>query len=495
MKKHLIRLTLFAAAFAGLYACNDDYLDQVPTESVSAESVTATTGNLMVAINGIHRSLYQRYNSQGEGGVGCMMIQTDMLGEDLVMTSAGNGWFNSMYRWISHTNANSADDLFPYRVYYRIIRNANVIINGGGNATGPDAERNAAIGQALVYRAFCHFQLVQLYGSRYESGGNNNQLGVPIMLQVDDNTLISRSTVEEVYTQVNQDLDQALVLLEGYSRPNKSHFNTNVALGLKARIALVQGNWTDASQYAQQARVGFSLMSNAEYQAGFNDYTNGEWMWGSHIQEDQSEFFANFGAYMSRNFSSTNIRTNPKAIYVPLYNQMALTDVRRTLFDPTGNHATLGLPTNFTKRPYTSQKFIAVSTGDSRVDVPYMRAAEMYLIEAEARARLGDDVGARDVLFTLASNRNPLYVLSVNAGQALIDEILLQRRFELWGEGFRFHDLKRLNAPLVRDDAGTNHNAALVGGIFNIPAGDNRWQWQIPQNELNANPLIEQNPL
>lgn len=495
MKKYASRFILLAALCAGLYACGDDYLDQAPTENVDAESVTATTSNLIAAINGIHRSLYQVYNNQGEGGVGCMMIQTDMLGEDLVMTSQGNGWFNNMYRWIAHTDANTADALFPYRVYYRIIRNANVIINGGVNAVGPDAERNVAIGQALVYRAFCHFQLVQLYGGRYVSGGNNGQLGVPIMVVVDDNTLLPRATVEEVYTQVNQDLDQALVLLEGYTRPNKSHLNTSVALGLKARVALVQGDWAEASQFAQQALAGFSLMTNPQYQAGFNDYTNSEWMWGSHIQEDQSEFFANYGAYMSRNFSSTNIRTNPKAIYVPLYNLMAATDVRRAVVDPTGQHVALALPANFSRRPYTSQKFIAAGTGDSRVDVPYMRAAEMYLIDAEARARMGDDVGARQALFTLASNRNPLYVLSVNAGQALIDEVLLHRRFEFWGEGFRFLDLKRLNAPLVRNNAGTNHNGALVGGVFTVPAGDNRWQWQIPQNEINANPLIEQNPL
>ncbi|MDN3671471.1 RagB/SusD family nutrient uptake outer membrane protein [Flavobacterium branchiarum] len=39
--------------------------------------------------------------------------------------------------------------------------------------------------------------------------------------------------------------------------------------------------------------------------------------------------------------------------------------------------------------PYTSQKFLSVSTADSRCDVPYMRVAEMYLIEAEAKAKLG----------------------------------------------------------------------------------------------------------
>jgi hypothetical protein len=66
--------------------------------------------------------------------------------------------------------------------------------------------------------------------------------------------------------------------------------------------------------------------------------------------------------------------------------------------------------------------------------------AEMYLIEAEAKAWMGDAT-ASQALFTLISNRNPAYVKST-AGQTLVNEIYLHRRLELWGEGFRFYDLK-----------------------------------------------------
>jgi len=486
-----INIWILILAITGTLGCSDDFLDRTPTEDVASASATATTDNLYLIINGIHRSLYQRYNSQGEGGLGCMMIQAEVLGEDFVMTTAGNGWFNNMYKWLDHTNPTDADNLFPYRVLYRVIRNANVVINGAENAVGPVEDRNSAVGQALVYRAFSHFQLVQLFGKRYAAGAANTQLGVPLRLTADNDPL-ARATVEEVYSQINQDLDNAITLLDGYTRPNKSHLNKSVALGLKARVALVQQNWSLASQLAQQARQGYTLMSNSEYQTSFNTYINGEWMWGSFVQEDQTIFFANYGAYISRNFSSTNIRTNPKAIFTVLYNMVPPTDVRKSLFDPTGQHTSLALPGSFAKFPYTSQKFLAAGTGDSRMDIPYMRAAEMYLIEAEAKARIGDNAGAQAALGVLALNRNPSYVPSGNVGQALIDEILVQRRIEFWGEGFRFFDLKRLNAPLNRN--GGNHNASLVGGIFDIPAGDNRWQWQIPEDEINANPLVEQNP-
>ncbi|MGS2763242.1 RagB/SusD family nutrient uptake outer membrane protein [Sinomicrobium sp. M5D2P9] len=479
-----------------LWSCNSDFLEESPTESISNDDAVSTTKNLFAIINGIHRSLYIRYDeSQGRIGVGAMMIQNDVLGDDFVMTSRGNGWFVSAAAWNMHTNASSADNRYPYKIYYRIIRNANEVIIGTETAEGPDEEKNMVKGQALTYRAWAHFQLVQLYGKRYDASGENTQPGVPIRL-IPENEPLPRASVEQVYTQVNKDLDEAIVLLDGYERGNKSHFDKSVVLGLKARVALVQQNYSIAAEYAALAREGYSLMSNDEYYGQFNTYTNGEWMWGSYVQEDQSDTFGNFGAYVSRNFSSTNIRTNPKAINSLLYDEISSTDIRSKLFDPTGEHDSLppgySIASNFAKFPYTNQKFLAAGTGDSRMDVPYMRAAEMYLIEAEALSYI-DENASRNILYELASNRDSEYVLSTNSGQDLKEEIYLQRRIELWGEGFRFYDLKRLNLPL--DRTGANHVGSVINNIYTVPAGDNRWQWLIPLDAINANPLLEQNPI
>ena len=237
------------------------------------------------------------------------------------------------------------------------------------------------------------------------------------------------------------------------------------------------------------ARTGYTPMSTADYISGFNNYFIGEWMWGNTVIPDQTEYFYSFFAYMSVNFSSTNIRSNPKAINSVLYNTISATDVRKQLWDPTGTAWTLS--SSFVKKPYMNQKFRSVAEGDSRGDLCYMRAAEMYLIEAEARARLSDAT-ATDVLFALVSKRDASYVKSTKTGQALVDEILLQRRSELWGEGFRYFDLKRTNSPLNRN--GANHNAALCS-IFDVPAGDVKWEFLIPQAEMNANTAMVQNPL
>ena len=229
-------------------------------------------------------------------------------------------------------------------------------------------------------------------------------------------------------------------------------------------------------------------MNGTEYLAGFNDADNPEWMWASKIQNDQGTFFYSYFAFMSSNFSSNATRTNPRSINATLYEQIPATDVRKQLWSPTG----VTPPANGTRYPYTSNKFRVVDPSISVGDVVYMRAAEMYLIEAEALARQGKDTEAQNLLYALVTTRNPSYVKSNSTGQTLINEILLQRRIELWGEGFRFLDLKRTNASL--DRTGANHNVAIAV-TMSVPAGDNRWEWLLPQDEINQNSLAVQNPL
>ncbi|QNE39172.1 RagB/SusD family nutrient uptake outer membrane protein [Hymenobacter sp. NBH84] len=479
-------------------SCDKDYLDTSPTDAVTEENVLANTKNAMAALNGIHRILYLQHNgSQNQGGEGSMKIMMDALGEDWVQT-LGTSWWANEHNWTSHRNATSTSTYNHawYYFYYRIISNANMLINGLDNATGPEAEKKMVIGEALVYRAWAHFQLVQVFGERYDAGKTNDQLGVPLMMT---NTTEGqpRATVQAVYDQINKDLDDAITMLTGLdARPAKSHFNAAVAKGIKARVALTQQNWSVAAKSAQEAiqQSGATLMSRTQYTSGFNNVDNPEWMWGSKMQSDQTNYFYSFFAYMSANFSSTAIRQNPKKINSVLYDQLPATDVRRQLWDPTGT--SIPAPPNGVKVKYGQKKFLVADPNLSIGDVPHMRLAELYLILAEAEARQGVSTAATN-LFTLVSARDPQYVRSTNTGQALVDEILIQRRAELWGEGFRFLDLKRTNSPLNR--TGANHIEQWAWAVrtnnFTVPVGANEWQFLFPQAELNVNKAIVQNPL
>jgi starch-binding outer membrane protein, SusD/RagB family len=334
---------------------------------------------------------------------------------------------------------------------------------------------------------------VQLYGKRYSATAKPNaQLGVPLVLEPTTEGL-PRATVEEVYAQITKDLTDAIALLPA-ARTAKSHINLNVAKGLMARVNLVMGNWDAAAKMAAEARAGFPLMSEAQYQDGFADVGNPEWMWGFDHLEDQSEFFGAFHSYISSNFNSSVNRQTPKAINSLLYNQISPTDVRAKMWVKAPTAANTLVPPGGVRVPYHVQKFrLPANPSTSTMgDIPYMRAAEMFLIEAEALARQGKDNEASKVLFDLVSKRDAAYVQSAKTGAALIEEIIFNRRIELWGEGFRFTDLKRLNQPLNRN--GANHNPA-VAVVFDIPAGDPQWEFLIPIREINANKAIVQNPL
>jgi hypothetical protein len=487
MKK--IKLSyLIIAGMVLIGSCKKSYLTTLPTSQTVAEGLLSNTADAFKALNGIHRIMWTQYFDQDEAGQGSMMIHIDNLGEDLVNNTASTTtFFQSTYRWDAHRNPNSTLTYFAYFFYYRLISNANQLINNIDNATGPDSEKKVIKGEALAYRAWAHFMLVQLFGKRYDASTKPNaQPGVPLML-TSSTAGQARASVEEVYTQINKDLDDAITNLTGYTRTAKSHFNVNVVKGIKARVALTQQDWANAAKFASEARQGFTLMNASQYTAGFNDASVPEWMWASVIPPDQGTFFYSFFAYMS-NFSSNATRTNPRSINSLLYNQISATDIRKTLWNPAG----VTPPANGTKYPYTSTKYKVKDLTVSVGDVVYMRAAEMYLIEAEANARQGKNSEAQTILFELVSTRDPGYVKSTKTGQALVDEIMVQRRIELWGEGFRFLDLKRTNSAL--DRSGANHNSTTAV-VLNVAPGDKRWEWLIPQDEINTNPLVVQNPL
>src|SRR6185503_8110813 len=182
MKKiTLINSLVLVAGLAIIFSsCKKGYLETSPTNQASQDDVFKTTTNAWSAINGIHRSLYIQYNGQqDQGGQSKNMIDMDFLGEDLVSPNTSNGWFIATYRWQSHRNENSASTpFFNFQFYYQIIANANMIIANIDGAAGPDADKKAIKGQALAYRAWSYFQMIQLYGKRFDKSTPNDGLGL-----------------------------------------------------------------------------------------------------------------------------------------------------------------------------------------------------------------------------------------------------------------------------------------------------------------------------
>ena len=492
-----INILFCAAAISVLVSCGKSYLDTPATDRIPEDQALTTTDGCMKLLNGMHRIMYSSHmGRQDMVGQGTNMMDMDIMGDDVTISSTGD-WYLYPYLWLnSHRNPGSATAYFNYFFYYEIINNANLLIDHVSAAKGSEDDKKAILGQAYAYRGWAYFQMVQLYGERFNASGNNTGLGLRIVLHSQDEVK-PRSSVNVVYNQINSDLDKAIELLNGYTRQNKSHINKSVALGLKARVALTQQDWNTAATMAAAARSSYALMDSATYMSGFNNYSNQEWMWGSHQQETQTTYFTSFFAYMSCNFPAQNIIISPRAMQDTLFKQISRTDVRWQLWDSTGANTSFPVPVDANGKEigkrvkFMTRKFAVQNTQLSIGDVPLMRAAEMFLIEAEAYVHIGNNAAAAKALYDLAKKRDAAYTLSTKTGNALLNEILVQRRIELWGEGFRFYDLKRLNLPLDR-----SRHTFLPSYQKSVPAGDPSWQFVIPQAEIDATSgIIQQNPL
>ena len=561
--KNIRKIALAFAALALLStACSKDFLETRPTSQIDEGTISSNCESELMSINGIHRLMHEGGSSgsttgyYGQGGYTTFMLHLAFMSDDVVWTY-NNVMYQDCASWVHHWDqVHKYNDLnYYWKFFYRVIYAANKVlyyIDDIPELSGTNNYRNFVKGQALAYRAFAHFQLVQTWAQRYDAAGNNTQLGVIIRTTPSmDNQ--ARSSVEDVYTQINKDLDDAIACLEqvpaGFKK-NKTHIDQWVAKGLKARVLLTQGKWLQAAQMAEDVVLhsGAALQADT-YTCGtagnqMSDMSNTEWLWAQGHSDDVTQHGAlrAWHNFISNNSASYN-RNSPRAILNTLYATIPVSDVRHNnwIENPytTGKKSTVLAPVDGAPivptgsarlAPWMSQKWLIDDQGvqNSYFDVPYMRLPEMMLIAAEGYARAGgNDAKARQLLYDLGHDRDPLYVMPVESGDALVQKVIWQRRVELWAEGgLRWFDLKRLNLPCDRgakpgaafnqggttngwgtsakkmptnlDPAASNYNMygeqGCNEGARLIPAGDLRWQWLIPYNEVNSNPLCEQNP-
>jgi hypothetical protein len=235
-------------------------------------------------------------------------------------------------------------------------------------------------------------------------------------------------------------------------------------------------------------------MTTTQYTArnAFSSISNPEWMWGSIIPAAEATIYASFFSHIDPNVGGYAALGQQKKITKDLYDQIPTGDVRKTVFRTPGTGTT-------TIPDYCQIKHQVPDLSNRwQADYLYMRASEMYLIEAEALARQGNDAGARTVLEALVKVRNPAYSAGTRAGAALVAEVLLQRRIELWGEGFGLLDIKRLKLGLNRPTGAGNHGAPSFNPVvYTTGPADNRFLMRIPQRELDNNASMtpaDQNP-
>ncbi|GEM_PF-2925891 len=507
------------------YAVSENGKAYSPSVAFSTSFSTADQ-----ALSFLQKQIYDKMYAYERGGhddfgIKAFDLTNDLMGEDMAIATQGYGWFTPHYGYNEHKLDDSQWKASIWDRYYKRIKRANRLLADIGQVAG-DAEAKEKIrGQALAIRAFTHFHLVQVFSHAYAH--DPGAPGIPYLtnetkgsfpetlynrelkegdacaaeprkvrgllqssrdgLNLPDNRkgtsdIMKRGTVEDVYTHLANDLDQAIALLEGHGeQSDPSRIDAAVAHGLRARVALAAEDWQLAITHAEQAVTiseaqGKELYSPSQYTASaFNSVQASEWMWGSDIGSEDNTAYASFYSHMDARFMSYAYLGLQKLITQELYNSFPASDVRKDLFIAPGQGSRY-------QPDYCQMKFLTPNSGSFAGDYLYMRLSEMYLIWAEALAHAGDDGSAQQVLYELISQRDPLYTQSSQTGSALLDEILMHRRMELWGEGHRVLDIRRLQQDLSRplDD---NHKTALAQ-VFNVPANDDQFLWTIPYHSL-----------
>jgi|GEM_PF-418609 len=465
----------------------------------------------------IYRNLYlpQGYNSSENFGLKSFDLTNDVMGDDLVLNNnAFADPFLNHYRYIAHRNKNYVLVTNTWNRFLKIINETNFLLNNIDDASGDQTDKDRLKGEALALRAFAHFNLVQVFSHTY--GFNPNARGVPYLgsqigsvrneqYQTQDKepgfsqTNLYPSTektrnqffmndplhdilpiynVSETYTFIIEDLENAISLLENAAlQPDRSRIDLAVANGLRARVALVMEDWEGADFAAQQGiesseNQGRTLFTTSTYNAAaFNSANASEWLWGAELSNEEFPDNSFFNHIDANTFYYASNRVQKK-ITAALYNAHSSTDVRKTLYIAPGEG--LGQLVD-----YNQMKFLLPSETPGVGDYLYMRLGELYLIRAEALARAGNFEQAQTILYSLISQRDPEYTISTATGEELINEILLHRRLELWGEGHRHLDLRRMQKPLERPTGAGNHtqNHAMV---MEVEANDDLLVWVMP---------------
>jgi len=521
MKLYKIFTILILAAV--VFSCQDE-LDTNPTDSTSGDVLFADVQKANVALNGIYRAMYVADEwsdnwADEEFGTTAFILTYDLMGEDMVQNEGGSGWFWFDYRYNVKSDYTHKSGR-PYSVwffYYTMISNANAIIAAEEGMAGAPSEISSLIGQAYALRAYAYFNLVRFYQQTYV--GNQDAPGVPIYTEPTTNASEgkSRGTVADVYAQIDVDIEKAIAMLDpqvAAPRVHPSHIDYYVANGIKANIALEKNEWAEAESAANEAMSGgTSMLTMSQLNDGFafNDVNVNAVLWGVQIISEHTDGTMSFFGHMDAS-TENYAETARKCISTWLYNQITEEDVRKNWWlGPLEVDAEIG-----PELSYNQFKFQFSDPTNNLGDYIFMRHEEMMLIKAEAMCMQGNYSGARTVLQELMAERDPGYdisgltdanTLTVNdangpttpavGSKTLLDEIILQRRIELWGEVGRILDIKRLKTGFTRDFEGSNHpDKLLTRNTLDPEYAD--FVMSIPQSEFDGNDnmdeAVDQNP-
>ncbi|MDR0413461.1 MAG: RagB/SusD family nutrient uptake outer membrane protein [Dysgonamonadaceae bacterium] len=524
MKKTNIYIVALLSIFFVL-GCND-FLDVLPeggtvTEDQKNAAIEANPGLLAADIAAMNANMIAYCGILGPSahndfGYAAACLYMDSNGADMPAANLGYNWFspNSNYSDRVYTSTRTT---FMWNLFYKQIASANIVLS----SVDPETENptlRGYMGQALAVRAFDYLHLAQLFQFTYK--GHEQAKCVPIVTEkttAEEAANNPRATVEDVYKLIIDDLNKSIGLLDGFKRLDKGYIDQSVAYGLRARANLVMNNWAAAANDADSALILSGAVPYTLAQASapaFYDANDRNVLWANIITENNDIVLSgiiNMPSHLCTFYTDGYIGVGVwKKINKPLYDRISAGDIRKQWWLNENLQSTLvSAPVYDEWRKtataesdfgaYTNVKFGADGgTGGLYNQTPaqdwfLMRAEELILIRAEGLALSSNPAAAKALLEEFV-NKNRMVngsgYVAPSGPDALQEEIWLQRRIELWGEGFSFFDIMRLKKPVTRVENGVT--SFPDAWQFNIPAEAPILRWLVPKSEIEANAGIRE---
>ncbi|EJL62146.1 RagB/SusD family nutrient uptake outer membrane protein [Flavobacterium sp. CF136] len=424
-----------------------------------------------------------------------------------------------------------------YTAHYYTIQSANLGLEKMALSGITDSQKNQYMGESLFIRAYCYYELVNLYG------------GVPLYttsLGTADLKL-QRSSVAEVYAQIEADLKESAAKLENIPVNRSGRVNKWAAYALLARVSLFQEKWAEAKQYSNKVITEgpFALESNFLNIWNVNNHNGVESILEAQSSSVQDKSLGSMLPTFSgargedkKNFPSNDAKdvidgwgwcmptSDLENAYLSENDVIRLKSTITKWGDPAYGDELLNPTHKFSLNdnksgricrkyyiPIATRRALDKKDGHLPLNVPLIRLAEMYLTRAEANYHTGGDALA-DINIIRA--RVQLAPKTGLAGPTLLKQIYKERRLELAFEGFRLFDIRRekdpnTGKPVIESLMGpngtfvqynlsstdpyetTNTRESQDKGINFNPAKN--LLWPIPQIEIDlSGGLITQNP-
>lgn len=499
--------------------------ETMPTDAVTQDVVDASYNTTEAML----KALPARFNVDGSAsghyafGYGTIMHVRDVQTADMYVVEHDYDQFRA---WEQNTNlgANSGYMQYIWNYYYQSIRTCNNLL-----ASVPDHERatdlqKAAVGAAYAFRALYYLDLARQYEflpcevfPAAVNGQGNNIDGLTVPITTESTTELSaqntpRATRDQMAQFIAADLDSAEKYIE-YLDNDQQYVNDRSmphlysVFGLKARLYMWTGDYRLAYDNARNAVLkgkaggvyhavenvysdlyGMDINGDgaADCYTGFvNPYT---FMWASVQTSDNATVqsgIVNWTSWMSPFTSYGYAHNGPMScIDKNLYKQIGVNDWRRNLFLVGNDNYPEGMATKF----FVGGGDFDVPSVSAATAYPIMRIEEMDLIAAEAAAHVNVAQGLTMLNAYMQEYCDDTYRYSgERTAEAIIEEIVKQKRIELWGEGQSFFDYKRLDMDVVRGYEGTNFAPLTRFNTKGRPAWMN---WVIVMNEENTNKAV-----